>query len=102
MELSAATEISESTAAKIVTAARKLVNIGDFETGDKVFERRQNIGRITTGSSALDRLLGGGVETQAITEFYGEYGSGKSQLCFQLAVNVPFSEGAYPSRQGLR
>lgn len=95
LEISAATEISENTAAKIIVAARKLANVGDFETGDKVFERRQNVSKITTGSGELDRLLGGGIETQAITEFYGEYGSGKSQLCFQLAVNVqlPVSEG---------
>ncbi len=95
LEISAATEISENTAAKIIVAARKLANVGDFETGDKVFERRQNVSKITTGSGELDRLLGGGIETQAITEFYGEYGSGKSQLCFQLAVNVqlPVNEG---------
>jgi len=94
-ELSAAAEIGESNAAKIIAAARKLANIGDFETGDKVFERRQSVRKITTGSKDLDALLGGGVETQAITEFFGEYGSGKSQLCFQLAVNVqlPVEEG---------
>jgi len=95
LEISTAAEIGENTAAKIIVAARKLANVGDFETGDKVFERRQNVSKITTGSGELDRLLGGGIETQAITEFYGEYGSGKSQLCFQLAVNVqlPVSEG---------
>jgi len=95
LEISAATEISENTAAKIIVAARKLANVGDFETGDKVFERRKSVSKITTGSGELDRLLGGGIETQAITEFFGEYGSGKSQLCFQLAVNVqlPVNEG---------
>ena len=49
---------------------------------------RQNILRLATGSKALDELLGGGLETQTITEFYGEYGSGKSQMCHQLSVNV--------------
>ena len=94
-ELSATAEIGESSAAKIIAAARKLANIGDFETGDKVLERRRSVRKITTGSKELDALLGGGIETQAITEFYGEYGSGKSQLCFQLAVNVqlPAEEG---------
>jgi DNA repair protein RadA len=53
------------------------------------------VGKITTGSKALDELLGGGVETQAITEFYGEFGSGKTQFMHQLAVNVqrPPEEG---------
>ena len=55
-----------TTAAKIIVTARKLANVGDFE-------RRQNVSKITTGSEELDRLLGGGIETQAITEFYGEW-----------------------------
>lgn len=87
-ELSSVAEIGEATAAKIIAAARKFANVGDFETGDIVYERRKKIGKITTGSKALDDLLGGGVETQAITELFGEYGSGKTQICHQLAVNV--------------
>ncbi|HIP63222.1 MAG TPA: DNA repair and recombination protein RadA [Archaeoglobus profundus] len=87
-ELSAVAEIGESKAAQIIAAARKLTNMGGFETGDKVLERRKNIGKITTGSKALDSLLGGGIETQAITELFGEFGSGKTQICHQLAVNV--------------
>jgi DNA repair protein RadA len=94
-ELSAVADIGEATALKIITAARKLANIGGFETGDVIFQRRQEIGKITTGSKALDSLLGGGIETQAITEFFGEFGSGKTQICHQLAVNVqlPREEG---------
>jgi len=87
-ELSAIAEIGEATAAKIITAARKLANMGGFESGEKLLERRQSIGKITTGSKALDSLFGGGVETQAITELFGEFGSGKTQICHQLAVNV--------------
>jgi DNA repair protein RadA len=49
---------------------------------------RQSVLRLTTGSKAIDDILGGGLETQTITEFYGEYGSGKSQLCHQMCVNV--------------
>ena len=62
--------------------------MGGFETGDIILERRRNIGKLTTRSTALDDLLGGGVETQSITELYGEFGSGKTQLAHQLAVNV--------------
>ena len=87
-ELSAAAEIGESTAAKIIAAARKMADIGGFETGDAILERRKKVGKITTGSQGLDDLLGGGVETQAITELFGEFGSGKTQICHQLAVNV--------------
>ncbi|MEM4662153.1 MAG: DNA repair and recombination protein RadA, partial [Desulfurococcaceae archaeon] len=53
-----------------------------------------------TGSRALDELLGGGIETKTITEFYGEYGSGKTQLCHQLSVNVqlPYEKGGLSGR----
>ncbi len=49
---------------------------------------RESVLRLTTGSKDLDNLIGGGMETQSITEFYGEYGVGKSVLCHQLVVNV--------------
>ncbi len=91
-ELASAAGISEGNAAKIVQAARKLADIGGFESGDKVFERRKTVKKITTGSKDLNELLGGGVETQAITEFFGEFGSGKTQICHQLAVNVQLPE----------
>ncbi len=91
-ELSTISGISESSALKIIQHARKLANIGGFESGDKVLERRKNVRKITTGSQALDRLLGGGIETQAITELFGEFGSGKTQICHQLAVNVQLPE----------
>ncbi|MDI6886092.1 MAG: DNA repair and recombination protein RadA [archaeon] len=87
-ELVAAAEIGEATAAKIINSAREAAEIGGFETGDKILERRSGVSKLTTGSQALDSLLGGGLETQAITEFYGEFGSGKTQIAHQLAVNV--------------
>lgn len=46
----------------------------------------QRIDRISTGSKRLDDILGGGIETKALTEFYGETGSGKTQLCHTLCV----------------
>ena len=50
---------------------------------------------ITTGSKNLDALLGGGIETGAITEFFGEFRTGKSQICHTLAVTcqLPVSMG---------
>ena len=87
-ELVAAAEIGEATSAKIINAAREAAEIGGFETGDKILGRRLEIGKLTTGSTSFDDLLGGGLETQALTEFYGEFGSGKTQIAHQLAVNV--------------
>jgi DNA repair protein RadA len=86
--------ISTESAKKAIEAAKSTVDIG-FETAEDVFERRKSIIRIKTSSTALDDLLGGGVETMAITEMYGRFSSGKSQLGFQLAVNVqrPVDQG---------
>lgn len=46
----------------------------------------KQVKRISTGSKYLDDLLLGGIETHAITEFYGSGGSGKSQICYTLSV----------------
>jgi DNA repair protein RadA len=87
-ELATTAEIGESTAAKIINAARQAADIGGFETGDVVLERRKLVGKLTTGCTEFNEMMGGGIETQAITELYGEFGSGKTQLAHQLAVNV--------------
>ncbi|HPT73879.1 MAG TPA: helix-hairpin-helix domain-containing protein, partial [Methanomassiliicoccaceae archaeon] len=81
-------EIGENTAIKIIAAAKQAADVGGFETGDIILERRKNIRKLTSSSKAFDELMGGGLETQSIVEFYGEFGSGKTQLCFQLAVNA--------------
>jgi DNA repair protein RadA len=80
-------------AATLINRARaKLAELGiiakDFMSAMELYEKRKAIQRITTGSKNLDDLLGGGVETGAVTEFYGEYGSGKSQICHTLSVTV--------------
>ncbi|MEW5955510.1 MAG: DNA repair and recombination protein RadA [Candidatus Micrarchaeota archaeon] len=79
--------VGEGTAIKAINAAREALEMG-YESGDAVLQRRKNIGRITTGSKELDNLIGGGVETQAVTEAFGRYSSSKTQLAFQLAVNA--------------
>lgn len=93
-ELSELIGISAENAKKAIEAAREATNI-EVQTGSAVFEKRKNIGRISTGSKGLDELLGGGVETNGITEMYGRFASGKTQLGFQLAVNVqlPVNKG---------
>ncbi|MDT7887590.1 MAG: DNA repair and recombination protein RadA [Desulfurococcales archaeon] len=86
-DLSVTLGIPLPTAMKIINAAREALDIR-FKTAKEVKMERINVGRITTGSKALDQLLGGGIETKTITEFFGEYGTGKTQICHQLAVNV--------------
>lgn len=93
-EIAAACEIGEQTAEKIIQSARSMLDMG-FKSAADLLEKRKEVGKITTGSKALDELIGGGVETQAITEAYGMFGSGKSQIGFQLAVNVQL-----PKEQG--
>lgn len=95
-EVSEKTGIPVVTVQKIIENARRMLGIR-FKTAREVKQERLNIGKITTGSKALDELLGGGIETKTITEFYGEYGSGKTQICHQLSVNVQLP----PERGGL-
>jgi DNA repair protein RadA len=84
-ELVAVAGIGEGTAIKAIKAARDSLEMG-FETAEKILDRRKLIARLTTGSKELDELLGGGIESQSITEVYGMFASGKSQWCFQLCV----------------
>ncbi|MDR2708222.1 MAG: DNA repair and recombination protein RadA [Nitrososphaerota archaeon] len=79
--------VSEKKAFQVIQAARSSVGVS-FIRADQLLKQRQNVARLTTGSKALDKILDGGLETQTITEFYGEYGCGKSQVCHQLCVNV--------------
>ncbi len=100
VEISEITGMDKETAEKIVNKARKqLVEEGliakDFESATDIYKRRQDIGKITTGTNSLDTLFDGGVETQALTEVYGEFGCGKTQFCHTMCVTVqkPKEEG---------
>lgn len=86
-ELAAIAEIGEAQARKIIHAVRSMLKM-EFETAEKLLERKRAAAKIKTSSKSLDKVLGGGIETQMISEFYGAYGSGKTQVGFQLAVNV--------------
>ena len=90
--LKEAADIGEASAIKIIMAAREAADVGGFETGLEVLRRRENLKKLSTGSAQLNEMLGGGLETQSITEFYGEFGSGKTQLAHQLAVNIQLPE----------
>ena len=91
-ELAEAAEISEATAKKLLKAAKDRAMVGSFRTGTDILEQRKNVKKLRTFVPELDALLGGGFETQAITELYGEFGSGKSQIVHQMAVNVQLPE----------
>ena len=86
-ELSVKAEIGEGVAEKVIEAARRSEKI-DFETAFDVLERRRDVGHISVGSEGFNDLIGGGIETQSITEVFGEFGSGKSQISHELAVTV--------------
>jgi len=90
-ELAVKAEIGEGVAEKVIEAARKAESI-DFETAFDVMERRRDVGRIDIGSEAFNELIGGGIETQSITEVFGEFGSGKSQIAHELVVTVQLPE----------
>ena len=75
---------NEEYARQIIASARACFK-PEFITADKLPDMTK---RLSTGSKALDRLIGGGVETRAITEVAGAFGSGKTQLCFTLSVNA--------------
>jgi len=94
MELVAVASLGEGTAIKAIKAARDSLEMG-FESADKILDRRKTISRVSTGATSLDELLGGGIESQSITEVYGKFASGKSQWCFQLCVmaQLPKDQG---------
>ncbi len=91
-DLARATELCNKARSKLVEL--KYFD-DDFVSASEIYRRRKAIERISTGSGNLDDLLAGGIETQAVTEFYGEFGSGKTQVCHTLCVMTQL-----PSEQG--
>lgn len=93
--LSDAAGVSTAVARKAIQAARNMLELG-FSDGMEFAKKRANVLHITTGSKNFDELLGGkGIESKAITEAFGAFGSGKTQLGLSLAVNVQL-----PDEQG--
>jgi len=78
---------------ELVTKARRsLIDSGllvkEFCTAEEILERRKGLVRFSAGSAKLDTFLNGGIETQAVTEIAGEFGTGKSQICHTLCVTA--------------
>ncbi|MBN1386784.1 DNA repair and recombination protein RadA [Candidatus Woesearchaeota archaeon] len=91
-ELVDASGVNEAAARKMINSARDNLDMG-FESGEDLLKRREKVHKITTGSSEFDRLLDGGFETGAITEAFGEFGSGKTQIAHLLAVRAQNMKG---------
>lgn len=86
--------VSEVKADKMLMEAKKLIPMG-FTSARNVYKQRQDIITLTTGSTELDNLLQGGIETGSITEVFGEFRTGKTQLCHTLCVTcqLPVENG---------
>ncbi len=93
--LSELTGLGEAVCRKAIQAARNMLDLG-FVDASEYERRREDINFITTGSRNLNNLLGGrGIESKAITEVFGAFGSGKTQFALSAAVNVQL-----PKEQG--
>ncbi|KAL7285422.1 hypothetical protein ACG7TL_000518 [Trametes sanguinea] len=77
--------MSEAKVEKIKEAANKILG-SSFATGLEVQEKRKRVLTISTGSKAVDMALGGGIMSQSITEVYGEFRTGKTQLAHTMSV----------------
>ncbi|MBT3324404.1 DNA repair and recombination protein RadA [archaeon] len=86
-ELTESVGMGEAAARKIINAGRNNLDMG-FTSGEELLEKRAKIIKVGTGSKAFDELVGGGFESGCITECFGSYGSGKTALANQLAINA--------------
>jgi DNA repair protein RadA len=98
-ELAERINTSKESAASFIISTQRLLRDSkviqkEFVTAEAALEKRKSMHRCSTGSKALDELLLGGIETQAVTEFYGEFGSGKSQICHTLCATAAQPTGS--------
>lgn len=82
-----ASGVSEAIARKAINTARDSLDMG-FQSGDEIMKKRNTVDKISTGSKDFDAIMGGGIESGAITEAHGEFGSGKTQLAHMVLVNT--------------
>ena len=94
-ELALIKGLSDNKIDKIIEAAFKMLGTMGFTSATEIAQQRQDLCMITTGSSELDALLKGGIETGSITEIFGEFRTGKTQLCHTLCVTsqLPMEQG---------
>jgi len=80
--------MGEASARKIINFCREHSDMIGFKSGNQILEEREKVEKITTGSKAFDTMIGGGFETGSISETFGQFGSGKSQVAHILAVTA--------------
>jgi len=85
MEMDASVDICNK--ARLILEEKGLID-KSFVTATSLYDKRKENDRISTGAKSFDDLLGGGIETKAVTEIYGEFGTGKTQLCHTLCLMV--------------
>ena len=87
--------ISDAKVDKLIAAASSLNSSFNFMSGNECLHKRSKVIHVSTGSGELDKLLGGGIETMSITEVFGEFRTGKTQLCHTLCVTsqLPLNVG---------
>lgn len=85
-ELVDASGVNLANAKRMIAVARTSLDMG-FESGEQLLKKRAGVEKTSTGSIAFDNLVGGGFESGAITECFGEFGSGKTQIGHILTVN---------------
>jgi DNA repair protein RadA len=90
--------ISEKAAAKMIMGARDLCDLG-FKSGVDLLNQRKSVWRLSTGSSELNEVLAGGLESQSITEFAGLFGCGKTQVAHQICVNLQSRENIFADEE---
>ncbi|CAG0905144.1 unnamed protein product [Cyprideis torosa] len=86
--------MSEAKADKIKEAAMQSQSAG-FVTALQYCDQRKQVFKISTGSSELDKLLGGGIESMSITEVFGEFRTGKTQIAHTLCVTAQIPTANY-------
>ena len=93
------TGLPKSSAEQLISNARGLAGIGEFECLDAIAEEEEHEDHLTTGSKAIDELLGGGLPIGTITEIHATNGVGKTQFCFTAAVEAtrPIEDGGLDS-----
>ncbi|KAF4573127.1 Meiotic recombination protein dmc1 [Pleurotus pulmonarius] len=77
--------MSEAKVEKIKEAAHKILG-SSFATGIEIQEKRKRVNTISTGSKNVDVILGGGIMSQSVSEVYGEFRTGKTQLAHTMSV----------------
>lgn len=97
-ELVEAAGITEALARKMIQISRDSLEMG-FISGEDLLKKRAEVLKISTGSANFDKLMEGGFESRAITECFGQYGSGKTQvahaLCVQVQKQIPDAVAVY-------